>query len=125
MSAWTDAGFDDDSGDVGGDIQATKSVSRRFTKTNDDGTIAMVTVYAYGTIEGDDECRDVQEMIEYLICREYDDGPIGEIWSDYRYRHMYEVSPPDLEVAFTWATNHVNSFEMKHVSWDGVTEEIV
>lgn len=122
-ATWTEhtLGLDLDSGDVGGDIQATNSASRRFVKKNDDGTYSMFTVYAYGTEE--DDVLDVQEMVEYLTCREIDDGsPIGEIWSDYRYRHPFDLAPSSLDMAEVWAVNHVKSFNVSHISWDGMSE---
>lgn len=125
MSTWTEdaTGLDRDAGDVGGDIQMTKSASRRFSKKNDDGTHALVTVYAYGTVEGDDEHLDVQEMVEYLTCRELDDGcPIGETWSDYRYRHPFDLAPSSLDMAEVWARNYVRTFDISHVTWDGTSE---
>jgi hypothetical protein len=124
---WTEheSGLDPDSGDVGGDIQATDAASRRWIKPLDDGTYALVTVYAYGTREfseaRDAYLYDVQEQIEWMRCADWEEPGGTEIDCDYTYTWPFSIAPSDLDVAFNWAKNHVTSYDPdRDFDWDGL-----
>jgi hypothetical protein len=123
---WTEDehGLDLNSGDVGGDLQATDAVSRRWIKPLDDGTYAVVDVTAYGTSEErDDEVYlDVQEQVCWTRCSDHQDPGGTELDCDYTYDHPFHFAPDDLDIAFDWAKQHVTSWDAERdLHWDGVT----
>jgi hypothetical protein len=125
--AWTEheSGIDLSSGDVGGDDQATDSVSRRWIKPLEDGTYAVVTVYAYGTGRFNESLDaydyDVTEQIEWLHCSDWEDPGSSEIDSDYTYHYPFSLAPEDIDVAFEWAKNHVADYDAESdLHWNGL-----
>ena len=123
---WTEheSGLDPDSGAVGGDDQATDAVSRRWIKPLDDGTYAVVTVYAYGTRFDDpdrEQQLDVLERVEWMHCSDWEEPGSSEIDCDYTYAWPFDFGPADLDVAFDWAKNHVAGYEAdRDFDWDGI-----
>lgn len=80
-------------GDVGGDVQASESVSRSFAQPLIDSTeFAVLTFYGYWAIDNingdsadDTEPRGITVMVEYMHCTDPDDPGATETYCDYRY----------------------------------------
>lgn len=130
MSLYTEheAGLMINSGGPGGDYVATDTVSRQFHRQLDDGTWAVVTIYAYGTQREVEEGAfveyDVEEMVEYMVCSDPADPGGTEIDTDYRYENPFDIPPKSLEQALVWATNHIRNFDIDWVLWNGDTRTI-
>lgn len=131
MSEFTEdaMGFIANSGDVGGDAQATDSASRRFQKQLDDGTWAVVEVYAYGTEKEVDEGAsfeyDVAVQIMWSTCSDPTAAGSTEINADVTYEYPFSIAPCDLKQALAWSQNYVRTFDASDLSWDGVTTPTV
>lgn len=123
-----ESGIDLDSGDVGGDDQATAAASRRFQRQLDDGTWAIVTVYAFGTSKEVDEGasyqHDVEVMTEYMVCSDVTDPGSTEIDADYRYWFPFDVGPDTPEKAYEWACNYIRGLDVEDVDWNGNTRSV-
>lgn len=128
LNTWTEdpSGLDLDAGQVGGDIQWTDSVSRRWIKPLDDGTYAMVTVTAYGTRDWDQHHEkymlDVQAQVEWMRCRDWQDPGGTQLDADYTYDYPFDFAPEGQATAYDWAKQHVISYDIERdISWDGVS----
>lgn len=131
MSEFTEdaMGFIADSGDVGGDNQATDAASRRFQKPLDDGNWAVVEVTAYGTAreveEGAYVDYDVEVQILWTVCGDPTDVGGTEIYADVTYEHPYSLAPSSTEQALAWSQTYIREFDSTHLSWDGITTPTV
>lgn len=130
---WNEVGtIDYDSGDVGGDHQIGPASSRRFQLTVDDGTFAVVTTYAYATLEervwdGEGNLKeepepflDVEELTESIICTDPDDPGGTEIWSRYEYSTPLYYAPKDEEDALRLARRQTENESVEYINhWNG------
>jgi hypothetical protein len=82
-------GFLGNAGDHGGDVQVSDSMSRRFTRTEDDGTHTVLEFVGYlasETVDSDDtEPAHVQVQVYYGRCTDLTDPGSSETYADYRY----------------------------------------
>lgn len=112
--------IDLDAGDVGGDIQATKAVSRRFVRDDGDGAFTVLDVYAFGTEEPDydNDGPNVIDMVAqfwYTECTDPTNPGSSETSGDIEYLYPYDVSPVDLEQARNWAEGFIRTIRAIHL----------
>ncbi|BDZ52397.1 hypothetical protein GCM10025867_46380 (plasmid) [Frondihabitans sucicola] len=124
---WTEheSGLDLDSGDVGGDYQASAAASRRFWRQLPDGTFCVITSYYYATqkyyeldaegnrtgSESDDaesfdsaeRFVDIENMTEYLWCTDREDPGSTEINSNYKYEYPLDMALDNVDRAWALA----------------------
>jgi hypothetical protein len=135
-----ESGLDTDAGDVGGDVQAGPAISRRFQKQLADGNWAVVTEYAFASLQdgeegkpvrpegapwGGDELEnsyrqyDVTNMTEFLVCRDPEDAGGTEVWSDYTYDYPSATGFNTETAATEWATGFIKRLTTDLYPWDG------
>lgn len=99
---WVQSPDNNQGGDVGGDVQVTDAVDRRWHRKMGDGTYQIITCNFYGasTDVNYDHARPaegavyvVQRSTEYVVTTNLDDPGSGEVESDYRYTDIGEPSP--------------------------------
>lgn len=91
--SWTEDGIGIcPGGDVGGDVQASESWSRRFAQRTEGDAFIVLTFYSYWAIDNingdsndDTEPRGITVAVEYMVCTDPDRPGETEVTSDTRY----------------------------------------
>lgn len=98
---WVQSPDNNQAGDVGGDVQVTDAVDRRWHRKMGDGTYQVITCNFYGasTDVNYDHARPaegavyvIQRSTEYVVTTNLDDPGSGEVESDCRYADIGEPS---------------------------------
>lgn len=105
--------LDYNSGDVGGDVQASNAASRRFTRTTDDGTYETVTVYTFASDEyfERDATYEVVELTETIEHTDPEEVGGTELHSEYEYDFPYERSFDTAQEAFDAGVARLKNIE--------------
>lgn len=101
-------GLCENAGDHGGDVQVSEAMSRRFTRTEDDGTYTVLEFVGYlasETVDSDDtEPAHVQLQVYYGHCTDADDPGSTETYGDYRYWDSEGTTLDDVRTRITTLT---------------------
>jgi hypothetical protein len=129
---WEIGEIDPDSGDVGGDHQASNAVSRRFAQQIDEKEFLVYTVYGYASLthemltrhEGGEEdvVWDVTAQTEIMRCSDWQDPGSTEITCDYEYNDdVYAIGYDTEQQAYDNAAAHIKSIDMlRDLAWEPV-----
>lgn len=101
-------GLIEDAGDVGGDVQVSDAISRRFIEQREDGTFTVLDFTGYLASEtgdsDDTEPAHVQVQVYYGRCTDLDDVGGTETSGDYRYWDSEGTTLDDVRTRITGLT---------------------
>ena len=111
--------IDYDAGSVGGDYQASPSASRRFTRSNDDGTFSTVDIYAFVTDEYRSKDRAKEDRFwDYVVMTMSSTHTDREDVGGTEFASDVEYETPSLNgfdrkrAALTAARDYIRSIEL-------------